>query len=69
MIELTKLNGSVFVLNCDLIETIEAMPDTTIRLTTKNYHIVSETMDEVVHKVIEYKHDCNDLPRRIGRLS
>ena len=32
MIKLTKLNDVLFVLNADLIETIEATPDTIITL-------------------------------------
>lgn len=55
MIILTKLNGTPFVLNCDLIETIEENPDTTIRLVSKNFHIVRESMVEVVEKVIAYR--------------
>lgn len=59
MILLTKLNGTPFVLNCDLIETIEENPDTTIRLVSKNFHIVRETMLEVVEKVIDYRRASN----------
>lgn len=66
MIQLTKLNGTSFTLNSDLIETVEETPDTTIRLTTKNYHIVAESMDEVVQRVIQYKRECHDLPGRLG---
>ena len=61
MISLTKLNGSPFILNCDLIETIEATPDTTVRLTTRNYYIVREPIDEIVHKVIQFRRNCNDF--------
>jgi len=42
MITLTKLNGTKFVLNCDLIETIQENPDTTIRLSNGNVYIVKE---------------------------
>lgn len=59
MIELTKLNDAPFVLNSDLIETIEENPDTTIKLTTKNLVIVKESMVEVVNKVIEYRRMIN----------
>lgn len=59
MIVLTKLNGTPFVLNCDLIETIEENPDTTIRLVSKNFHIVREPMLEVVERVIEYRRAAN----------
>ena len=53
MIMLTKLNDTPFVLNSDLIETIEENPDTTIKLTSKNIVIVRETMQQVVDKVSE----------------
>ena len=59
MIALTKLNDAPFVLNSDLIETIEENPDTTIKLTTKNLVIVRESMTEVVNKVIEYRRMIN----------
>lgn len=54
MIVLTKLNGTEFVLNCDLIETIQENPDTTIHLTTGPLYIVKEPMDEVVRRAVEY---------------
>lgn len=57
MIYLTKLNGTPFVLNADLIEVIEENPDTTIRLVNKNYLIVRESMEEVVKKVIGYRRE------------
>ncbi len=57
MIFLTKLNDVPFVLNCDLIETITANPDTTIKLTNDKIYIVKEDMEQVVNKVIKYKSD------------
>lgn len=59
MILLTKLDGSKFVLNSDLIETIEERPDTTVRLTTKSYYIVQEPMEEVIQYIIRYRRACN----------
>ena len=55
MITLTRLNDTQFVLNCDLIETIQENPDTTIRLTTGNIYIVKEGIDEVVQATMRYK--------------
>ncbi len=57
MIFLTKLNEVPFVLNCDLIETITENPDTTIKLTNDKIYIVKEDMQQIVKKVIKYKHD------------
>lgn len=54
MIRLTRLNGSPFVVNADLIRTIEERPDTTIVLTTGETLIVKESMDEVVARAVEY---------------
>jgi len=59
MIVLTKLNDAPFVLNDDLIETIEENPDTTIRLTSKNIVIVRESMLEVVTKVVAFRRETN----------
>lgn len=65
MIRLTKLNGTTFALNSDLIETIEETPDTIIRLSSKNYFIVQETVDEVIQKIVLYHRDCNNVLDRI----
>lgn len=62
MIILTKLDGTEFALNSDLIESIEAKPDTTIKLVTKNYHIVLEQADDIIKKITEFKRQCNQLP-------
>ncbi len=59
MITLTKLDGSKFVINSDLIETVEEKPDTTIRMTTKTFYIVKETMSEVVDHVVKFKSRIN----------
>jgi flagellar protein FlbD len=55
MISLTKLNGSAFVLNAQLIRTVEQTPDTTIRLTTGETIMVLEPMDAVVDRAVEYE--------------
>ena len=54
MISLTRLNGSQFVVNAELIRTIEERPDTTIVLINGETLIVKEKMVEVVGKAIEY---------------
>ena len=55
MIHLTRLNESKIVLNSDLIEFVEALPDTIITLTTGQKIIVKESVDEIVEKVKDYK--------------
>lgn len=56
MIKLTKLKSQdEFVLNAELIETIEETPDTVVTLTNGKKLIVEESMDEIVRKVMEYR--------------
>ena len=55
MIHLTRLNESKIVLNSDLIEFVEALPDTIITLTTGKKIIVKESVDEIVEMVKDYK--------------
>jgi len=45
MLEVTRLNGQKIVINCDLIEYIDANPDTTITLTTSNKFVVKENLE------------------------
>jgi len=51
MINLTRLNGQEFVLNCDLIERVDATPDTVITLVDGTKYVVGETLAEVVDRV------------------
>lgn len=55
MIRVTRLKGSSFVLNCELIETVEATPDTVISTIHGKKIVVAESVDEIVEKVIQYK--------------
>lgn len=54
MITLTRLNGSRFVVNAELIRTVEERPDTTIVLVNGETFIVKEKMNDVVAKAVEY---------------
>ena len=65
MITLTKLDGTIFALNSDLIETIVENPDTTTHLTIKKFYIVKETMDNVVEKVVEFRKEINGVLKQI----
>jgi flagellar protein FlbD len=55
MIMLTRFNGKVFVLNCELIETVEETPDTVITTVNGKKIIVRETADEIIKRVITHK--------------
>jgi flagellar protein FlbD len=55
VIPLTRLNGNAFILNADLIRSVENLPDTYVTLTTGDRIVVRESMDEVVSRTIEYQ--------------
>jgi len=54
VIKVTRLNGKEFVVNAEMIKSIEAAPDTLITLTGGGKLVVREGVDEVVRKAIEY---------------
>jgi len=55
MITLRRINGERFTINADLIETVESMPDTVIRLVNGHRYVVAEPMDEIVDLVVQYR--------------
>ena len=55
MINVTKMNGTEFTINAELIETIEEVPDTVITLTTGRKIIVKESRQKVKSLVKLYK--------------
>ena len=59
MIKVRKINGEEVVINAELIETVQARPDTTISLATGNKIIVKDTVSEVIEKIMEYRRLVN----------
>jgi flagellar protein FlbD len=57
MIKVTRLKSQDhdFVLNAELIETIEKTPDTVITLLNGKKLIVEESSEEIVRKVMDYR--------------
>lgn len=51
MILLTRLSGSPFVLNSDLIERVDSAPDTIVTLVDGTKYVVAEDMRAVVDAV------------------
>jgi flagellar protein FlbD len=62
MITLTRLNGHPVMLNCDLIETVEANGETIITLTTGNAVVVRDRIDEIEQKVVAFKRKISRAP-------
>ncbi len=55
MICVSRLNRQQLTINADLIERIEAAPDTTIRLITGESLVVREDVAEVVRRIVDYR--------------
>ena len=71
MIELTRLNGSVLAVNCDIIRYAEAAPDTLLTLITGEKLVVREACDVVARKVLAYRAQVlrEAWPDAVGALS
>ncbi|WP_210479802.1 flagellar FlbD family protein [Naasia sp. SYSU D00948] len=55
MIVLTRLNESTFAVNPDLIERIQASPDTSVVLVDGTTFIVRESVDEIIDLIARYR--------------
>lgn len=55
MIPLTRLTGAPFALNPDLVERVDCTPDTVITLVDGTKYLVSESLDDVLESVLEYR--------------
>lgn len=70
MIKVTRINGKQFVINSDLIEVMEATPDTVLTLTNGNKYVVTETVDTLIERIALFKQRCRphqDLPPEAAR--
>jgi flagellar protein FlbD len=55
VIRVTRLNGERFALNPDLVERVEGHPDTVVFLVDGRKYIVSESVEEVLVEIREYR--------------
>ncbi len=67
MIEVTRLHQQKMVVNADLIEFLEATPDTVISTTTGKKIMVLESVGEIIEKVIAYRRRCLAVGRKPTR--
>ena len=61
MITVTRLNGKQFVVNAEIIRTVESNPDTTIILMNGDHIIVKEDMKLVVELAVQYGRSLRGL--------
>jgi flagellar protein FlbD len=55
MIALRRLNNVPMMVNPDLIESLEATPDTVVTLTNGNKFVVRDTMEQIREEIIDFK--------------
>jgi len=55
MIKLTRLNGAEIVVNADQIKYVESTPDTIVTLMNNEKVLVSDSVDDVIEKVVAFK--------------
>lgn len=55
MIELTRIDGTVFYVNPDLIEMMESAHDTHVTLTNGHRYVCSETPVQVIDRIAEFR--------------
>ncbi len=55
MIFLTRMNGKIFYINPELIQTVEATPDTVITLVGNTKFIVKDSPQAIAERFIEYR--------------
>lgn len=55
MVRLTRLNHREIAINCDLIEWVEANPDTTVRMISGESILVLEEVSEVIRRIVQYR--------------
>jgi len=56
MISVTRFDGSEFIINSDLIEIVEATPDTVITFAHDKKVVVRESPDEIIDRIIQFRH-------------
>lgn len=61
MINLTRLDNTMLVINSDLIESIEAIPDTIVCLTTGKKIMVKESIHEIIERVAAFKRRASKI--------
>lgn len=57
MIEVTRMNDTKYMVNAELIETVEETPDTVLTLTTGKKLVVKESSKEIRNRIIAYKRE------------
>jgi flagellar protein FlbD len=61
MIQVTRLNDSVLVVNVEMIQSVQATPDTVITFTNHDRLMVKEPVEEISQRIVDYQRSVNAL--------
>jgi flagellar protein FlbD len=64
VIELTRIDGTTFYLNPDLIEVVEAAHDTHITLVNGHKYVCAETPEAIAELIAEFRRSTMGAIRR-----
>ena len=67
MIKLTKLNNAEIVLNAEQIEYIEIIPESKVIMMNGKFHIVKESADEIIQRVIAFQKEIRPFEEKVKR--
>lgn len=59
MIKVTRLNDSVLMINVEMIQSLQATPDTVITFTNNDKLMVKEPVEEVSQRIVAYQRSVN----------
>ena len=59
MIKVTRLNDSVLTINVEMIQSLQATPDTVITFTNHDRLMVKEPVEEISQRIVEYQRAVN----------
>lgn len=62
MIQVTRLNDSVLLVNAETIQSVEAHPDTVITFLNRDRLIVKEPAEEVSRRILRYRRAVSEAP-------
>ena len=69
MIIVTRLHGTSVAVNCDLIERVEAAPETVVTLVDGSRYVVRESVSEIVDKIRAFRASVVLLAGRLDERS
>ena len=62
MIKVTRLNDATLMINVDMIQSLQAIPETVITFTNNDKIMVKEPLEEVSQRLVEYRRAVTSAP-------